>query len=66
MCYVEERFRQKAYCLQMFEAMQAWFAAKSVTVIELSYMAANETARQTWKRLGFEPFREIAYKKIGS
>lgn len=66
MCYVEERSRKQAYCLQMFEAMQAWFASKSVTVIELSYMAANETARQTWKRLGFEPFREIAYKKIGS
>jgi RimJ/RimL family protein N-acetyltransferase len=66
MCYVEEPFRQRDHCTRMFEAMQAWFASKSVTIIELSYMAANETARAAWRRLGFEPFREIAYKKIGS
>jgi len=66
MCYVAEQYRQNEYCTRMFEAMEAWFASKSVTIVELSYMAANETARKTWKHMGFVPFREIAYKKIGS
>jgi len=66
LCYVDEAYRQQSHCTRMFEALQAWFASKAVSIIELSYMAANETARTTWKHLGFEPFREIAYKKIGS
>jgi len=65
LCYVDERFRQEEHCTTMYAAMESWFASKSVTIVELSYMAANENARLTWQRLGFKPFRLIAYKQIG-
>ena len=64
LCYVEEAHRGGEHCSRMFEAMQRWFASKSIGIIELSYMAANPSARTTWERLGFEPLRVIAYKTV--
>jgi len=64
LCYVNKEYQQSGNCALMYEAIQEWFASKSIRMIELSYMTANDTARETWRRLGFKPFREIAYKMI--
>jgi RimJ/RimL family protein N-acetyltransferase len=64
LCYIDERFRGANLCAGMYDALRAWFASKTITIIELSYMAANGAAETTWKRLGFEPFRVVAYTKI--
>jgi len=65
LCYVDERHRRENHCVRMYDALQEWFGSHAIETVELSYMAANLTAQSTWRRLGFEPFRVIAYKKIG-
>jgi len=64
LCYVDEAHRGGEQCTLMYRAMEEWFASKSIGTIELSYMAANESARSAWERLGFEPLRVIATKSI--
>ncbi|MHC3994188.1 GNAT family N-acetyltransferase [Thiomicrolovo sp. ZZH C-3] len=65
LCYVDEAHRGREQCAQLYGAMEAWFASKSIGTVELSYMAANESAKSAWERLGFEPLRVIATKSIG-
>ncbi|WP_345973392.1 GNAT family N-acetyltransferase [Sulfurimonas diazotrophicus] len=64
LCYVDARFRRADHCVRMYEQLQAWFGSMAIDIIELSYMASNLAAQATWEKLGFEPFRVIAYKKI--
>ena len=64
LCYVDEAHRGGEQCAQMYRAMEQWFASKSIGTVELSYMAANESARSAWERLGFEPLRIVATKTI--
>jgi len=63
-CYVQEAYRKRGYCKALFEALQQWFKSKRILHIELSYMAANTQAAESWEALGFQPFRVLAYKQI--
>lgn len=64
LCYVDEAHRGLNLCARLFEPMQRWFASKSIRSIELSYMAANKSARTAWEQMGFSPLRVIASKTI--
>lgn len=64
LCHVDEAYRKRGGCTELYTELETWFRSKSIRQIELSYMAANAAARPTWGQLGFSPLRVISGKQI--
>lgn len=63
-CYVKEPARSLGVGTRLLTAAEAWFKHQAVDYIDLHYMAKNAAAAHAWARMGFEPYRIAARKKI--
>ena len=63
-CWVSAAHQRKGIARLLLEALQAWFAKRGITHLEVAYMTKNTVARDVWSQLGFTPFRTFAYKEI--
>lgn len=51
---------------RLFLVVQQWFADRGIHRIEVTVTASNEVSRAFWKKMGFIPYVEKAYKIIES
>lgn len=63
-CWVEPQYRKAGVASRLVAAAEHWFAEQGVSCVELSYLAGNELAAQSWKKLGYEPFRIFSFKQL--
>ncbi|QDU43461.1 putative acetyltransferase [Symmachiella dynata] len=63
-CWVEPQFRNSGCAAKLVSEAEEWFCSRGIELLEVSYMAKNETAANVWQQLGFEPFRVLAYKSL--
>lgn len=63
-CWVESQYRKAGVASRLVAAAERWFAEQGVSCVELSYFAGNELAAQSWKKLGYEPFRVFSFKQL--
>ena len=63
-CWVEANYRRRGIAQKLVETAERWFHEHGATLVELSYMANNTDAQASWQRLGYQPYRVFAYKKI--
>ena len=53
--YVRESLRGRKIGSRLFDAVDAWFASKGVTSIELQVLTQNVSGIRFWESRGFEP-----------
>ncbi len=61
---VTERYRRNGIGERLYHAVQTWFADHGVHRIEVRVVVSNETSTAFWKKMGFKPHVETAFKTI--
>jgi ribosomal protein S18 acetylase RimI-like enzyme len=61
---VTERYRRNGIGEKLYEAVQGWLAEHEVHRIEVRVAISNEISKAFWKKMGFEPYVETAFKTI--
>ena len=61
---VNTKYRRRGIGRQLFEHVKSWFSSKGISHLELNVLIANETARQFWISLGFNPTIDLMTPKI--
>jgi GNAT superfamily N-acetyltransferase len=61
---VTERYRRNGIGERLYDTVQMWFADYGVHRIEVRVVVLNETSTAFWRKMGFKPYVEIAFKTI--
>jgi GNAT superfamily N-acetyltransferase len=56
--------RRRGVATALLAAAEAWFKARGLAWLQLSWHPWNEPARATWAAHGFEPFRVFGRKRL--
>jgi GNAT superfamily N-acetyltransferase len=54
--YLEEGHRRLGLGQRLFDELLTWASGKGANRIELRYIDGNESARNFWTKMGFQPF----------
>ncbi len=63
-CYVEPAARRRGVVRSLVREAEEWFRARDLPYAQLSYQLANDLAAATWSKLGYEPFRVYARRRL--
>ncbi len=56
---VNHQYRRQGIGKKLFDHVKQWFDLRGIKYLELNVLIANQTARNFWLSLGFEPTIEL-------
>jgi len=62
--YVIPQMRRKGVGSVLLQASMDWFGTKTVLIVDLNYLEANEVGKAFWKAMGFDGYRVLARKDV--
>jgi GNAT superfamily N-acetyltransferase len=63
-CWVEKRYRKQGIASELVKSMEKWLKSKDIEYIDLHYLVGNIEAEESWKKMGYLPYRVASRKKI--
>lgn len=63
--WVDPVHRRSGVARALTEAAEDLLRTRGVDLVELSFVVGNTEAEQTWRSLGYQPFRVFSSKRIG-
>lgn len=64
LCWVEKNTRKKGVARKLCSRIELWFKEAGIQYIDLHYLAGNDEAEMSWKKLGYQPYRITSRKEI--
>jgi ribosomal protein S18 acetylase RimI-like enzyme len=61
---IAEPYRRMGIGERMYQTVQSWFSERGVHRIELRVVVTNEISTAFWRKMGFKPYVETAFKTI--
>ncbi len=63
-CWVDEKYRKQGIASELVRCIEQWFQSRGIGYIDLHYLVGNMEAEESWKRMGYEPYRVASRKKL--
>jgi GNAT superfamily N-acetyltransferase len=63
-CWVDAIYRKQGIASELVQSMEKWFKSKDIEYIDLHYLVGNIEAEESWKKMGYSPYRVVSRKEL--